>query len=85
MRKGNISFIFVVFLRTIFQEGFSELGNFSDFTPVPPVVTARQFVTRTALWEVGLACRFCVDRFMGLTVCDFWTVLCVGVLFPRKA
>jgi len=47
-------------------------------------VTARQFVTRTALWEFGLAFRFCVDRFMGLTVCDVWTALCVGVLFPRK-
>ena len=73
-----------LFLRTIFQEGFSEPANFSDFTPFPPVVTARQFVTRTAMWEFGLAFRFCVDRFMGLTVCDFWTVVCVGVLFPRK-
>ena len=84
MKKGNISFIFVVFLRTIFEEAFSEPANFSHFTPVPPAVTARQFVTRTALWEFGLAFRLCVDRFMGLTVCDFWTVLCVGVLFPRK-
>jgi len=71
VRKGNISFIFVVFLRTIFQEGFSEPANFSHFTPFPPVVTARQFVTRTALWEFGLAFRFCVDRFVGLTVCEF--------------
>ena len=76
MRKENISFVFAVFLRTIFQEGFSEPANFWYFTHFPPVVTARELVTGTALWEFGLAFRFCVVL---LAVCGCWTALCVVV------
>ena len=61
VRKGNVSFIFIVFLCTIFQERFSEPANFSNFPHAPPVVTAMGFVKRTALWEFGFAFIFCVD------------------------
>jgi len=57
--EGKYSFYFVLFLRTIFQEGSSEPANFSEFTPVPPVVTFVEgqgphcggVVTGTALWR----------------------------------
>jgi hypothetical protein len=67
----------------MFIEEFSKPVFFSEFTHVPPVVTAMELVTRTALWEFRSAFIFCVDRFVGLTECDIWTALCVVILFRR--
>ena len=66
----HFSFFYV---RTLLGEGFSDPATFSDFTLVPPGVSAIEFITRTRSVEVSFCMYFSRSQ---LYECSFWKEAC---------